>query len=246
LHDLTVFGTSPTSQLAQFAIQQRPPPPGYQAAEEDLLGAKYHFGAELERITHINRRLDLAEDILKLVGEATEVEPAKRPANGSVLLERMAELLKKTSPAIPKQQSEGKAGSQNATLAKPGGSPPVGSVPADRTEAEGVFAQQAELEKRLERVPQGWRNPLSRCADKLEVASEGFLRTFIVSLDKDKLRRVRHSNTPAGQKLLLNEFEALQAVQHENVVALDWARRVGSELFVATSWREIERAITAP
>jgi serine/threonine protein kinase len=63
-------------------------------AETVVLGAKHHFSAELERITNVNKRLDLTADILKLVSETTEFDPHKRPADGRALVERLEGLLR--------------------------------------------------------------------------------------------------------------------------------------------------------
>jgi len=69
------------------------------AFETEVLGAKYHFTAELERITNVNKRLDLTGEILKLVSDATELDRAKRPPDGRALMERIERLLRNTEVA---------------------------------------------------------------------------------------------------------------------------------------------------
>jgi len=67
-------------------------PAGAASNEGEMLGAKYFFAAELQRIADVNRRLDLTREILAIIAESTEVDPDRRPANGSELFTRMSTL----------------------------------------------------------------------------------------------------------------------------------------------------------
>ena len=109
-----------------------------------------------------------------------------------------------------------------------------------------TFSQEKKLRQRLKRVPKCWIDPLGRCRGGVEADGGGPLRAWIVPGRDGTLERVRASDQTLGTKLLLNEFEALQAVQHENVVALRWAGRWSDSLAVATSWREIDRGEPPP
>jgi serine/threonine protein kinase len=72
----------------------------YLGSENKVLGAKYSFEAELERLAGTNRRLDLTGDILALISEATEVDPARRPPDGTALAQRMRGLLQKAQETV--------------------------------------------------------------------------------------------------------------------------------------------------
>jgi serine/threonine protein kinase len=60
--------------------------------EDEVLGAKYFFAGELQRIADVNRRLDLTRDILAIIADCTEVDPDRRPFDGSALVARMSVL----------------------------------------------------------------------------------------------------------------------------------------------------------
>jgi serine/threonine protein kinase len=60
--------------------------------QSEVLGAKYFFASELQRIADVNRRLDLTSEILSIIAHSTEVDPDRRPADGGELFTRMSKL----------------------------------------------------------------------------------------------------------------------------------------------------------
>lgn len=84
---------------------------GYATSDEETLGAKYHFAAELERVTSVNRRLDVMGTILSLICETTEIDPDRRPPDGAALVERTGELIElladggRSTPSSPEKRT---------------------------------------------------------------------------------------------------------------------------------------------
>jgi serine/threonine protein kinase len=103
LESKTVYGgiskkamSSKAPWTQQMSMQQAyVPSAGAARNETEVLGAKYFFSAELERIAGVNRRLDLTREILAVVSEATEIEPEKRPPDGAALEQRMSAILER-------------------------------------------------------------------------------------------------------------------------------------------------------
>ena len=101
LEDATVIGgfgpvverLDDDSTITGFKMPQVDLPLGAAASNQgEVLGAKYFFAGELQRIADVNRRLDLTREILAIVADSTEVDPDRRPADGSELVTRMLRL----------------------------------------------------------------------------------------------------------------------------------------------------------
>ena len=98
LLDSTFFGSLPEEAARapnageRLTMPQVKLPIGAASTEIEMLGAKYFFSAELQRIADANRRLDLTPEILAIVADATEGDPDRRPADGSELAGRMSRL----------------------------------------------------------------------------------------------------------------------------------------------------------
>ncbi len=75
--------------------------PGAASNEAEALGAKYFFSAELDRLTTVNRRLDLTRALLEVACDATEIEPEQRPPDGAALVSRMEALARRAREEVP-------------------------------------------------------------------------------------------------------------------------------------------------
>ena len=74
------------------AIPEEKLPLGAASNESEILGAKYFFAAELERVADANVRLELAPEILAVIADSTENDPDKRPQDGAALVSRLTAL----------------------------------------------------------------------------------------------------------------------------------------------------------
>jgi serine/threonine protein kinase len=236
---------------------------GQTPSGEELLGAKYYFSAELERLANVNRRLDLTGDILQLVSDATEINRSIRPANGQALVDRLENILRKAQgPGAPPILTQDGAEEPNGTKAEDGQPGPRNGPKRmsaqsrsagaghgegiDEPAAEGAFARKKLFKKRLRRVPRGWIEPAVWGNLVQSMPEHLGLRTGIVPRRNDTVERIRYSDEPFAVNLLLNEFEVLQTVHHPNLVALRCAKRWSPTLYVLTSWREPDRSLSPP
>jgi serine/threonine protein kinase len=79
-------------EVERFTMPQIQLPINVASNQNEVLGAKYFFASELQRVADVNRRLDLTNEILSIVADSTEVDPDRRPANGGELFTRMSKL----------------------------------------------------------------------------------------------------------------------------------------------------------
>lgn len=105
--------------------------------------------------------------------------------------------------------------------------------------------ENGKLIARLARIPRSWRDPTVRYSKKTGIFDGRFHSTIGVTVD-GAVERLRCAEELIGQKLLLNEYDALNQVEHDNVVSSRWARRYRGRLYVATSWIDVKERESTP